>query len=333
MLSIGVCTDLAAWDEQVVAFGGNPLQLAGWGELKAAHGWRALRLEVRDDAAGTPVVALAQVLVRPLPGMFRALCHVPRGPVMAPGTSIADRSAVCDAIAVYARAQVGGVGITFEPDWPAADPLTITGAVPSPNPIFMAETLILDLALDDDTLLAQMAKKTRYEVRKSQRSEWDITPVTTEADLADVLTLYRTTSERAGFGIHSDGYYRDVHTLLGQHSLLLLARMDGEPVAFLWIVESGTTGIDLYGGSNDAGRKALANYALKWSAIKYLRERGVTRYDLNGLLGDDVSAFKRGFANHTDTLVGSIDVPFSMWYSAWNKALPAAKKVVRRLRG
>ena len=329
MLSIDVCHDPAEWDVQLIAVGGNPLQLAGWGDLKAAHGWRVERLVVRE---GATTVALAQVLVRPLPGVFRALCHVPRGPAMAPATSIADRSAVCDAIAAHCRAEVGGIGITFEPDWPAEDNLSLAGGRPSPNPIFMADTLFLDLAKDNDALLADMAKKTRYEVRKSQRTEWDITPVTTEADLADVLELYRTTSERAGFGIHADDYYRDVHEKLGEHSLLLLARIDGEAVAFLWIIESGTTGIDLYGGSNDAGRKALANYALKWSAIQILRERGVHRYDLNGLLGDDVSSFKRGFAGHTDQLVPSIDVPFSFWYSTWNKALPSVKKLVRTVR-
>ncbi len=56
---------------------------------------------------------------------------------------------------------------------------------------------------------------------------------------------------------------------------------------------------------------------------------GLSRYDMNGLLNDGISDFKRSFAQHTDTLVGSIDVPFSFWYSTWNRALPTAKKVLR----
>lgn len=326
MLSIDHVTSRSEWDALVLDLEGNPLQLWGWGEVKAKHGWRAVRLRVRD---GERVVGCAQVLVRPLPGVFGALSHVPRGPVVRTGES---RGPVCDAVAEHCRREIKGVGITFEPDWPADDDDTITGGVPSPNPIFMASTLVLDLAQDDDTLLARMAKKTRYEVRKSQRREWDITEVRTPEDLDAVLALYRETSERAGFGIHADAYYRDVHAELGDRSVLLLARDEGTPVAFLWIAASDRTGIDLYGGSNDAGRKLLANYALKWRAIHTLRDRGVTRYDLNGLLGEDVSHFKRGFSDHTDELVGSVDVPFSVWYTAWHRALPAAKAVLRRVR-
>ena len=33
---------------------------------------------------------------------------------------------------------------------------------------------------------------------------------------------------------------------------------------------------------------------------------GLSRYDMNGLLNDGISDFKRSFAQHTDTLVGSI---------------------------
>lgn len=326
MLQINSVSDRAEWDHIVTEAEGNPLQLWGWGEVKAKHGWRAVRLSVSD---GDRVVGGAQVLVRPLPGMFRALSHVPRGPFVRDG---ADQGAVSDAIAEHCRREVKGVGITFEPDWPAEAAVAITGGVPSPNPIFMASTLVLDLSQDDEMLLARMAKKTRYEVRRSQRREWDVTEVRTPGDLDAVLALYRETSERAGFGIHTDAYYRDVHAELGDRSVLLLARAEGQPVAFLWIVASDDTAIDLYGGSNDAGRKLLANYALKWHAIRALRERGVTRYDLNGLLGDDVSHFKRGFSDHTDELAGSIDVPFSVWYSAWHRALPAAKAVVRRVR-
>src|SRR5690606_26569504 len=255
------------WDALVLDLEGNPLQLWGWGEVKAKHGWRAVRLRVRD---GERVVGCAQVLVRPLPGVFGALSHVPRGPVVRTRES---RGPVCDAVAEHCRREIKGVGITFEPDWPADDDDTITGGVPSPNPIFMASTLVLDLAQDDDTLLARMAKKTPHEVRKSQRREGDITDVRTAEDLDAGPAPYRETSERAGFGIHADAYYRDVHAELGDRSVLLLARDEGTPVAFLWIAASDRTGIDLYGGSNDAGRKLLANYALKWRAIHTLRDR------------------------------------------------------------
>jgi lipid II:glycine glycyltransferase (peptidoglycan interpeptide bridge formation enzyme) len=72
---------------------------------------------------------------------------------------------------------------------------------------------------------------------------------------------------------------------------------------------------------------------VKWHAITLAQDAGLVRYDMNGLLNDGISEFKRSFAQHDDELVHSVDVPFSMWYSAWNKGLPTAKKVVRKLRG
>ena len=54
------CTDAALWDEVVHDLEGHPLQLWGWGELKAAHGWSAHRIRFTD--AEDRVVGAAQVL-------------------------------------------------------------------------------------------------------------------------------------------------------------------------------------------------------------------------------------------------------------------------------
>jgi lipid II:glycine glycyltransferase (peptidoglycan interpeptide bridge formation enzyme) len=81
------------------------------------------------------------------------------------------------------------------------------------------------------------------------------------------------------------------------------------------------------------GRKARANAPVKWHAIQWAQETGRSRYDLNGLLNDGISEFKRSFAQHDNKMIGSLDVPFSMLYGAWNKGLPTAKRLVRRFRG
>jgi lipid II:glycine glycyltransferase (peptidoglycan interpeptide bridge formation enzyme) len=81
---------------------------------------------------------------------------------------------------------------------------------------------------------------------------------------------------------------------------------------------------------SDEGARLRANYALKWAAIRACRARGVTRYDMNGLLGDGISTFKRGFADHDDLLVASVDVPFSrLRYHVWTSGVPLAKRAVR----
>ena len=327
MLSIDVITDPAAWDEHVLALDGHPLQLWGWGELKATYGWRALRLLVTD---GGRRVGTAQVLVRPLPGVFRALSYVPRGPAVA---DAGDRVAVCDAVAEYCRREVHGIGITFEPDWAQTDaPLPIAGARPATNPILFPTTLILDLSQSEDELQAAMSKTTRYDIRKAARTGLEVRRVRDAETVQAVLDVYHETAERAGFALHSDAYYLDLHRLLGEHSVITAAFDGATPVSFVWCVNSGSTSFELYGGVNDAGRKLRANAPVKWASILEAKAAGVARYDMNGLLNDGISDFKRSFSSHTDELVGSIDVPFSYWYSTWNRALPAAKNILRKVR-
>lgn len=318
-------TDQTTWDREVLESGGHPLQLWGWGALKAEHGWRALRLRVTHEGR---TIGLAQVLVRPLPLPFRAVCQVPRGPVV-PDTS--DRGRVCDAVAGFCRDRVHGVGITLEPDWPAAEPVTVAGGRPSPNPVLYPSTLILDLTLSEDELLADMSKTTRYDIRKAARSGLDVRRVTDEATVRKVLGVYHETAEHAGFALHTDEYYLDLHRLLGEHSVVVAAFDGDAPVAFVWCASSARTSFELYGGINAAGRKLRANAPVKWHAITLARNAGLTRYDMNGLLNDGISEFKKSFASHTDELVGSIDVPFSPLYGLWHRALPTAKTVVRRL--
>ncbi|WP_369373730.1 lipid II:glycine glycyltransferase FemX [Promicromonospora sp. Populi] len=347
-LAVDVVTEPSTWDREVLALGGHPLQLWGWGEVKAAGSWRAHRLRVTEDGS---TVGLAQLLVRPLPAQFKALSYVPRGPVVAHHEGktaqavfgvgdTATRNAVTNAVVEWARENVGGVGITIEPDWPVGTTVTLEDKRLAPNPILYPSTLILDLLKSEDELMSVMSKKTRQYIRKSQREDLDFREVTLPEELDACLEIYRQTAERAGFGLHSDDYYRLVKSALGPASPVYAAfarSVEGgphdRPVSFVWFAASSTTSFELYGGMNDDGMNLRANYGLKWYAITRMKERGVVRYDVNGLLNDGISNFKRGFADHEDELVGSIDVPFSRWYSTWNQALPAAKKVVRKLRG
>ncbi|MCU1575229.1 MAG: methicillin resistance protein, partial [Micrococcaceae bacterium] len=91
------CTDRAAWDAAVNEQQGHPMQLWGWGQTKAQHGWSVDRVLVR--APGGELVGSAQLLVKRLPFPFRSLTYIPRGPQASDGAS----PAVLDAVAGYVR--------------------------------------------------------------------------------------------------------------------------------------------------------------------------------------------------------------------------------------
>ncbi len=318
------CDESSLWDEVVHDLDGHPLQLWGWGELKAAHNWSAHRVLFVDEHDA--VLGAAQILSRRLPGPFRRLTYVPRGPVWCEGRE----TEVLDALARYVKQHLPGTVLTVEPD---DEEIPIPkGWVRSNNTILIPRTLILDLNKGEPALLEAMSKKTRQYIRKSEREHCAIRPVRSEEDLAVCLEIYKQTAERANFALHTDDYYRDVHKKLGDSSVIFAAYEGDQVIAFVWLAVSTTTAFELYGGMNDRGQELRINYALKWHAITKCKEWGIDRYDMNGLLNDGVSTFKQGFASHEDMLAGTYDYPLSPLYATWTKGLPTAKKAVRRLK-
>lgn len=317
------CDESGVWDEIVHDLGGHPLQLWGWGELKSAHNWSAHRVICVDDSDNT-VVGGAQILVRPLPGVFKRICYIPRGPVWRDG----EERGVLSAITRYVKQYLPGVVLTIEPD---TDSLVLPeGWRVSKNTILIPRTLILDLDNDESALLGAMTKKTRQYIRKSEREGLVVRQVKRQDDIRACLDIYRQTAERAKFPLHNDQYYYDVHEKLGESSVIFATYEGDKPIAFVWLAVSATTSFELYGGMNERGQQLRANYMLKWHSIRTCKEWGIGRYDMNGLLNDGVSTFKQGFASHEDMLVGTYDYPLSSLYALWARGLPLAKKIIRR---
>lgn len=326
MISLKACKDRGEWDDFVLEYDGHPLQLWGWGETKSAHGWDAERLFAFDMNGKR--VGGAQLLIRRLPWPFKALVYVPRGPV----SDIRYAGNLLDALSSHARSHYGAVVISIEPDWTKL-PVLPQGWMKSKNTILIPNTLILDLHKSEEKLLESMSKKTRQYIRKSGAEEGvAIRQVKNREDLAKCLRIYHETAERAGFALHDDQYYYDVFDNLEETSPVFAVYKDDEPIAFLWLVISAHTAFELYGGMNITGQELRANYALKWHAIRKMKEWGIDRYDMNGLVSDGVSNFKRGFADHTDELVGTYDKPLSPLYVLWSKGLPLAKQVIRKIK-
>ena len=324
MIELRRTTDQQLWDDYILEHGGHPLQLWGWGQVKAAHGWSADRVFAYDE--DERVVAAAQVLTRKLPLPLRALSYIPR---VAVGDKATDPEFL-DEVAAYAKRTYRSVALSIEPDTEVFQ--APEGWERSAHRILPADTIILDLTLSENELLNAMAKKTRQYIRKSAAENIEIRSVRSREELDDLLSIYHDTSDRAKFDLHSDQYYIDVFNLLGDHSPVFAAYQDGKPIAFLWLAISADTAFELYGGMNDIGQELRANYALKWHAIRKVREWGLTRYDLGGLINDSVSNFKRNWSDHEATLAGTYDKPLSGFYAIWRTALPAGKALYRKLR-
>ena len=323
MIELQKCSDKEEWDDYVLEHKGHPLQLWGWGQVKAAHGWSAERIFAYED---DEIVGAAQVLVRKLPLPFRSFSYIPRGPI----ADESRRGEFLEAIARLVKREHKSVALSIEPNlFEFEKP---QGWLRSENKVLSPDTILLDTTKSESDLLADMVKKTRQYIRKSAAEGITIKQVHTREELEECLNIYRQTSERAKFNLHQNQYYFDVFSLMGDHSPVFAAYLEGKPVAFLWMAISETTAYELYGGMNEDGQRLRANYALKWHVIRKIKEWGLTEYDFGGLVVGGVSLFKQGWSSEETSFAGTFDKPLSPAYALWSKGLPKAKAILQRLR-
>lgn len=322
MIEIQRCTDKELWDEYVLEHGGHPLQLWSWGQVKGGHGWVAERVFAYSDDT---IVGAAQVLIRKLPSPLRSFAYIPRGPLL----NDEYKDEFLNLLAVLVKRDHHAVALSIEPDLLTFD--KPDGWVRSTNKVLSAETILIDLKKSESDLLGVMAKKTRQYIRKSA-ADVKIRQVKQREDIEACLAIYRQTAERAGFNLHSNQYYLDVFLQMQDYSPIFVAYEGHEPVAFLWLAISEDTAYELYGGVNDRGQELRANYALKWHAIRKMKDWQLTNYDFGGLVVGGVSNFKQHWSPDVTVYAGTFDKPLSPLYPLWSKGLPFAKKAIQTVR-
>ena len=308
----------AAWDDAVEGCDRSSyLQLSGWARVKAANGWSAARLQTGGTAVGDWVGS--QVLVRrprPMPWGF---AYAPRGPLgrdtspalVAPFTSLirselADRVGRVSHVRIDPEIERDGPN---DPDGAFRRALRVAGWRPA-TPIQPNATRIIDLAPDEETLWSDLRKKWRQYVNKARTAGITVTDADGVA-LPEFYRVYRETADRAGFLIRTEQAYRDIweaYRPTGNARLLFARRPDGDAVATLFLVRSGSRVVEPYGGMTADGGDSRANYLLKWEAIRTSREQGASSYDLWGLATGGIAHFKTGFGGREVHYIGAWDL-------------------------
>ncbi len=290
-------------------------QLWEWGELRESAGWRPIRVAV-GERPDQPLAG-AQVLIRKVPLVGWRLGYAPRGPI-----GQLDDPAIRDALitALSGLAATEGIAtLKVDPEATAADafgaallaaPWRKTAKVQPPR------TRVIDLARDEDALLAATRQKHRQYVHKAERAGIRVEevdhrlPADVAAGLADFYGIYRHTAERAGFVVRAPEYYERVWRLFapGGHARLFFATLEGGRVATLFHFACGDRATEAYGGMTDLGASSRANYLLKWEAIRTFRAEGFALYDLWGIATGGIAQFKEGFGGRRVDYVGARDL-------------------------
>ncbi len=250
---------------------GSLWQSLKWEAYQRALG-RDTRIYVAEESG--EIVASALIIIDRTTGGF-STWECPRGPVVS-DERFAASGKLIETIIQDAKAEQCITLFMSPPISLTANRLQLTA---SNRHIHPQATLILDLTLSDDQLLAQMHPKGRYNIKVAKKEGVTVEKST---DIDIFYSLLQATGSRDGFRIHSKAHYaRFVDAL--PSSFLLIAKYAEKPIAGLLGVTWNGTGVYYYGASSSEHRNLMAPYLLQWEALHLCKASGCTTYDLLGI--------------------------------------------------
>ena len=282
------------------------LQTAAWQTLSPGN-WK--NIGIFSDAGQLLIVAAykSQSLLR-----FFSYLYIPRGPIFKNGLSPEEQLALMSEMLIYLKRENPKAWFfRLEPPLAIEDyeRLSTTKAWKKSLDLEPAKTLVLDLSLSEDELLASFHQKTRYNIRLADKK--GVTVAFGGQEQAEAfLDLMEETGNRDGFKIHGRSHYRRL--IEGQPDFLQLgaALYEGRLLAAGLFAGFGDTFTYVHGASSNNDRQLMAPYALQWEAIKIAKERGYRYYDFFGIdevKWPGVTRFKLGFGGETITYPGTVD--------------------------
>ena len=269
------------------------LQMGEWGELKKDFGWKPVRF-VLDRETGV------QILFRRLP-LGLTLGYMPKpvdGGQWAEGSDQFWREV--DLICKQNKA----IFLKVEPDsWDDTFRLPSSAFRVSPHNIQPPRTITIDIKDNEETILAKMKPKCRYNTRLAEKKG-----ITVHAwnDIQSFHEMMTVTGGRDNFGVHSKEYYQRAYKLFHQKGTceLLVAEYEGKPLASLMVFANGKRAWYVYGASNDQERNRMPTYLLQWEAIRWAKARGCDEYDLWGVPDENEETLEANFESRHDGLWG-----------------------------
>jgi lipid II:glycine glycyltransferase (peptidoglycan interpeptide bridge formation enzyme) len=352
----------------------NPhfLQTFEWGQVKAKYGWQpiyliwdkegrmkeAISLSSFDFQPSAAALVLRRQILRNGFAARLSILYSPKGPLL-DWTNEPLRTHVLNDLQEFARKQgaiffkmdpdvVVGTGVpSSKDDWvndsgqAVLSELQRRGWGYSSDQIQFQNTVLIDLKFPEEEILARMKQKTRYNIRLAEKKGVTLR-IGTQEDFGMLYKMYAETSIRDGFVIRDEGYYKSVWGLFMESQEPtcepLIAEVDGEPVAAIFVFYFAARAYYVYGMSRNVHREKMPAYLLQWEAMKRAKAKGCLAYDLWGApeTFDEsdsmwgVYRFKEGLGGTVARTLGAWDyAPNQLWYRLYSDIIPRVLDIMR----
>ena len=346
------------WDQTITPLpGAHVLQTWEWGQVKEAFGWKALPRTWSDSRQAITAAALVLQRSTRVMGFPFEILYAPRGPLLDWG-NLLQREVVLAGLEEQAR-QSNAIFIKIDPDLELG--IGVPGALDSSHNLIgdhtvtalkqrgwnysseqiqFSNTVYLDLNGNEQDWLDRMKQKTRYNVRLAEKKGVTVR-AGTRADIPLLYRMYAETSQRDGFVIRPEEYYRCVWQTFMQRDMAscLVAEVEGQPIAGAFLFYFAGKAWYLYGMSTQVHREWMPNYLLQWEAMKLAKQMGCAVYDLWGAPSVfnetdsmwGVYKFKEGLGGKVIRTIGAWDYPVKRnLYTLFVRIMPRILSIMRR---
>jgi lipid II:glycine glycyltransferase (peptidoglycan interpeptide bridge formation enzyme) len=323
---------------------GHVLQTWEWGDIKSRTGWTPWRLVIEEDRE---IVAAVSLLERKIPVLGIPIFYASRGPVLDWRNKELFDFLLAE-IRKFGKKR-GAIFLKIDPDVPSSDKgleeyLISRGFCSAesgkgfegvqPKYVFR-----LDISPDEETLLANMQQKTRYNIRLAKKKGVMIRRGTRD-DLPEFYRVLKETTERDRFLVRAYSYFEDLYDFLVPAGLaeLFIAEYEGEVISGTLAFVIGDKAWYIYGASSNAHRNVMPNYLIQWEMIRWAKSLGCTMYDFRGVPGHltednplyGLYRFKKGFNGDYTEFIGEWDLVYrKAVYFLWNHFEPIYSDVIK----
>jgi lipid II:glycine glycyltransferase (peptidoglycan interpeptide bridge formation enzyme) len=200
-------------------------------------------------------------------------------------------------------------------------------------------TFVVDLAPSAADLRKKFDPKWRNKLSGAEKNNLNIISGDGSEEFQRFCEIYKNMRNRKAFEttVDIDEFARIQEDLEPRHRMrVLICEDNGVPVAGLVTSVMGDSAIYLLGATSDQGLRSKGAYLLQWTMLQWLKDKGISSYDLGGIDPDGnpgVYTFKKGMSGSDTYQLNPLVASKSTVSSVIAKAGMAVQRAFRNSSG
>lgn len=215
------------------------------------------------------------------------------------------------------------------------------GLKKAPTFLSVEYAAILDLHKSEEEIIKNMHRRIRYAVNNARNKGFTIEKSTDPKDIHEFYQIELQTAKRQEFVAFSEDFLTKQFAAFAKNNeaVLYTAKYEGQILAQNFMIFYGNEASYHYAVSTELGTKMSGSPILHVEAMKDARARGIYRYNLWGIVGENeknhrfygVSFFKRGFGGDELKYLPAHDLIISPVKYLKTKGIETVRRKIRHI--